>query len=57
MKERITTESEGQIEDRCRASWDNEPAIQAEFISYENYLAYEKAAAAGQVKILGKPAA
>ena len=42
------------IEERCKANWDKNPAIRGEFGTLESYTAYEKAVAAGRVKILGK---
>ena len=45
------------IEERCKAKWDKTPAIRAEFGTIESYTAYEKAVAAGRVKILGNRSA
>lgn len=43
------------VDERAKASWDNDPAIRTEFQSdYDSYLAYYKAKDNGQVKILGK---
>jgi hypothetical protein len=41
------------IEERCKAMWDKSPAIRGEFATLESYTAYEKAVAAGRVKVLG----
>src|SRR4029077_14535351 len=30
------------IEERCKAKWDKDPAIRAEFIEFASYLAFEK---------------
>ncbi len=46
-------ESPEQVEARCRNTWDHNEAIRAEFGDSATYLAYEKASAAGRVKILG----
>ena len=46
-------ESPAQFDTRIRQAWDNDPALRAEFCdSLEAYVAYEKAAAAGNIKIL-----
>lgn len=42
------------LEDRCKARWDKDKAVRAEFGSLDRYLAYEKAAAAGKVRLLRK---
>ena len=47
------TESAQQIADRCAAQWKSDAAIRAEFFSLESYTAFERAAAAGKVKIFG----
>lgn len=39
------------VEERCKAAWDSDAAIRAEFISFENYLAFEKNSA--RVRVLG----
>lgn len=41
-------------EDQAKADWDKNPKLAAEFGSFETYLAYAKAQAAGAVKILSK---
>lgn len=45
------------IEERCKAKWEKTPAIRSEFGTLAAYTAYEKAVAAGRVKILGKRSA
>ena len=45
------------VEDRCKAKWEKDAAIRAEFGDYATYLAFEKAHATGRVKILGRKAA
>lgn len=43
----------GSIEDRCKAAWDKDADLRAEFADdYEAFLAYEKKAAAGHARIL-----
>lgn len=42
------------IEDRCKATWDKDAKVRAEFGTLEVYTAYEKANAAGSVRVLGK---
>ena len=42
------------VEEQAKIIWDKDPQIRKEFDGdYESYLAYEKAYAKGQVKILG----
>lgn len=41
------------IEERCKRAWDRDPKIRAEFSSFENYFAFEKANAAGKVRVFG----
>jgi signal peptide peptidase SppA len=46
------------IEQRCKAKWDKNAELRAEFMGgFESYLAYAKADEAGKVRILGKKAA
>jgi ClpP class serine protease len=41
------------LEERCKAKWDRDPALRAEFgDSYATYLAYEKGITSGQVRVL-----
>lgn len=42
------------VEDRCKAQWNKDEKLRAEFTSYEGYLAFTKAEEAGRVKILKK---
>lgn len=42
------------LEQRAQVKWDNDPAIRAEFGTFDTYLAYAKAHDAGTVKILSK---
>jgi signal peptide peptidase SppA len=42
------------IEERCKATWEKDAKIRAEFVTFEGYLGYEKAANAGRVHILKK---
>jgi signal peptide peptidase SppA len=42
------------VEERCKATWDKDAAIRAEFGNYDAFLAYTKADEAGRVKTLGK---
>lgn len=42
------------LEERCQQNWDRDPKVRAEFTSFETYLAYTKAVAAGRVKVHGK---
>ena len=43
------------LEERCRAEWSKSEKLQAEFIGgFDTYLAFKKAEASGQAKILGK---
>jgi signal peptide peptidase SppA len=45
------------IEDRCKAAWDRDPALRTEFMGdFGNYLAFEKQAAAGNIRIFSKKA-
>jgi hypothetical protein len=41
------------LDERCRAKWDSDAAIRAEFTDLAAYTAYERAAAGGKIKILG----
>ena len=42
------------IEERAKAEWDNDKDLRAEFAdNFDNYLAFEKANGAGQIKVLG----
>lgn len=43
------------LEDRCKAQWQLDPEIRADFGCFEEYFAYERAVAAGQVKVYKKP--
>lgn len=46
------------VEERCKRKWDKDAKVRAEFASYDDFLAFEKANAEGRVKILrGKQAA
>lgn len=45
------------IEDRCKAAWDNDAGIRAEFGTLLAYTAYRRAEDAGRVRQLGKRAA
>ena len=40
---------------RCAREWSSDAELRAEFVDFENYLAYEKAVAAGLVKLRGWP--
>lgn len=42
------------IDERCKATWDKDAKIRAEFGNLEGYLAYEKAISGGHVRVLGK---
>lgn len=42
------------LEERCKAEWQNDTKIREEYVTFEDYIAYEKANAAGQVKVLSK---
>ncbi|MBF0270326.1 MAG: S49 family peptidase [Alphaproteobacteria bacterium] len=43
------------LEDRCKRAWDKDPALRAEFRDkFDAYLAFEKATASGQARILKK---
>jgi signal peptide peptidase SppA len=44
------------LEERCKQAWDRDAKLRAEFTNYESFLAFERANAAGQVKVLGKAA-
>ena len=49
------TDSNLPIEDRCKAKWDKNKALQDEFDGdFDSYLAYAKAADEGKVKIIAK---
>lgn len=39
------------IEQRCAAEWERSPRIREEFMTLEAYTAFEKASAAGRVRI------
>lgn len=45
------------IDERCKAKWEKDEKVRSEFPTLAAYTAYEKAAAAGRVKILGKKSA
>jgi hypothetical protein len=40
------------VEERCRQTWNLSPAVRSEFRTFESFLAWEKATAAGQVRRL-----
>lgn len=42
------------VEDRTKKSWDSDASIRKEFGAYENFFAYERGQASGQVKIYTK---
>jgi len=42
------------IEERCKATWEKDAKIRAEFVTFEGYLGYEKATNAGRVHVLRK---
>lgn len=42
------------IEERCKATWERDSKIRAEFVTFEGYLGYEKAMNAGRVHVLKK---
>lgn len=42
------------IEERCKAKWEADAAIRAEFLDLASYTAFERANAEGKVKILGR---
>ena len=45
------------VEERCAARWERDEKVRGEFLSLDNYTAFERARAAGRVRILGKQAA
>lgn len=45
------------VEDRCKAQWERDPKVRAEFGALAAFTAYTRAAEAGRVKTLGKRAA
>ena len=45
------------LEERCAARWERDEKVRGEFLSLDNYTAFERARAAGRVRILGKQAA
>ena len=47
-------DSNASPEEKARAEWESNPELRGEFTSFEAYLGYCKAVAAGQVKVLGK---
>lgn len=44
------------VEDRCKATWEKDAKIRAEFGSFDAYLGFEKAMSQGRVSILSKRA-
>lgn len=44
------------LEDRCKAKWESDAAVRAEFVSAADFTAYMRAEAAGNVRILGRAA-
>ena len=44
-------DSNAPLEDRCRGDWQQEPTLRNEFPTFDAYLAYRRAEAAGQVHI------
>lgn len=55
---RAAAEAAKPLEERAKAKWDADAKLRGEFgDDYAAYLAYEKASAAGRVRILGKKAA
>ena len=45
------------LDERCKAAWEKDEAVRAEFVSFDDYKAFAKAQAEGRVKIRGKAAA
>jgi capsid assembly protease len=45
------------LEERCKAAWDGDAALRAEFGSLASYTAFRRAEEAGRVRQLGKRAA
>ena len=45
------------VEERCAARWERDEKVRSDFLSLDNYTAFERARAAGSVRILGKQAA
>jgi len=39
------------LQDRCKAIWDQDPAVRDEFITFESYVAFERANDSGQIKV------
>lgn len=54
----VTTDEDNQpLEDRCKATWDKDANLRAEFGGkLERYVAYERANKSGRLKVLGKGA-
>lgn len=50
----LTADPSAPIETRAKAQWDGDAALRTEFGSFETYLAYAKAHAAGTVRVLSK---
>jgi signal peptide peptidase SppA len=42
------------LDQRCKAIWDRDPSVREEFGTFEAYLAFQKADAQGQIRILTK---
>lgn len=40
------------IENRAKATWESDPKVREEFVSFESYLAFRKAEASGRVRVL-----
>ena len=45
------------VEGRCKAKWDKDPAVRAEFTSLETYTAFVKAEESGRVRLVGRKSA
>lgn len=41
------------VDDRCKAKWESDATVRAEFTSLQDYTAFEKAQASGKVRVLG----
>lgn len=51
VQEAFGVDANAPLEDRCRNDWQHDPSLRAEFPTFDSYLAFRRAEAAGQVRI------
>ena len=45
------------VDERCKANWDKDPAVRAEYTTLEAYTAYVKAEESGRIRVVGRKSA